>query len=201
MSDVQLIELRDNNDNNDTQANANNNNTNENIVIKTDASRRSTIIIAVLLLIIILLTVGLIISVSNSSSKSEEKENNSTDEKKDEKEIIDDKIPAIFDVDEGGDDMIAYILANNSKKFDILGLTSISLAYTVNNVTDILIRFLDYMDYEVKVYKGENHPLIIETQPETFYHGYQIDFPPSKKTGEKIISDDFMVDAIKNSKK
>lgn len=29
----------------------------------------------------------------------------------------DDRIPVIFDVDEGADDMIAYIVANNSKKY------------------------------------------------------------------------------------
>ena len=81
--------------------------------------------------------------------------------------------------------MIAYILANNSKKFDILGLTSISLAYTVNNVTDILIRFLDYMDYEDKVYKGENHPLIRQTQPETFYHDIKLIFLHQKKQEKK----------------
>jgi len=30
------------------------------------------------------------------------------------------RIPIILDVDEGGDDMMAYIVANNSKKYDIL---------------------------------------------------------------------------------
>ena len=30
--------------------------------------------------------------------------------------------------------MIAYILANNSKEFDIFGVTTISPAYTVDNV-------------------------------------------------------------------
>ena len=201
MSDFQLIELRDNNDNNDTQTNANNNNTNEHIVVKTDSSRRSTIIIAVLLLIIILLTIGLIISVSNSSSKNDEKENNSTDEKKDEKEIIDDKIPAIFDVDEGGDDMIAYILANNSKKFNILGITTVSPAYTIDNVTDIWLRFLEYMNFDAKVYKGENHPLKRQSQPEKFYHDYQLEFPQTNKKLESQSAVDFMVETIKNYKK
>ena len=45
------------------------------------------------------------------------------------------RIPVIFDVDEGGDDMISYIIANNSKKYNILGITTISPMHTVDNVT------------------------------------------------------------------
>ena len=37
----------------------------------------------------------------------------------------DDKIPIIIDVDEGGDDMVTYTVANNSKKYEILGITTV----------------------------------------------------------------------------
>ena len=41
--------------------------------------------------------------------------------------------PIIFDVDEGGDDMMAYIVANNSKKYDILGVTTVSCYHYVED--------------------------------------------------------------------
>jgi len=80
------------------------------------------------------------------------------------------KIPTIFDVDEGGDDLIAYTIANNSGKYDILDITTVHSSYCVDNVTDIWLRYLTYMNFDAKVYKGENHPLIRQTEPTNFSH-------------------------------
>ena len=110
------------------------------------------------------------------------------------------KIPIIMDVDEGGDDMVTYLIAQISKKYEILGLTTVSPEYYVDNVTDIWLRFLEYMDFDSKVYKGENHPLVRKTNPANFSHDYQIDFPPTKKTIEKESAVDFMFNTIKKSK-
>ena len=55
----------------------------------------------------------------------------------DDHEDEDDRIPVIFDVDEGGDDMIAYTVANNSKKYNILGITTVSCFYYIEDVGKI----------------------------------------------------------------
>ena len=112
-----------------------------------------------------------------------------------------DKIPIIIDVDEGGDDMVAYTVANNSKKYEILGITTVSPAYYVDDVTNIWLRFLKYMNFDTKVYKGENHPLIRQSTPTAFSHNYGIEFPSTTKTAESKNAVDFMIEAIKNNKK
>ena len=116
-------------------------------------------------------------------------------------ETIEEKIPAIFDVDEGGDDMIAYMLANLSQKFDVLGITTVTPDYIIDNVTNIWLRFLEYMNFDAKVYKGSDHPLVRKTKYKTFYHDYQLEFPLTNKTAETKGAVDFMIEAIKNSKK
>ena len=112
----------------------------------------------------------------------------------------DKKIPIIMDVDEGGDDMIAYIVAKNSKKYNILGITTVSPIHYVEDVTNIWLRFLKYMDFDEKVYKGENQPIFRETNSSEFEHDYQIDFPLTNKTFEKENAVDFMINTIKNYK-
>ena len=113
----------------------------------------------------------------------------------------DSKIPVIIDVDEGGEDMIAYIVANNSRKYNILGITTISPKHYVEDVANIWLRFLEYMNFDAKVYKGENQPLYRKTEAQEFFHEYQIDFPLTNKTIEEQSATDFMVNTIKNYKK
>ena len=111
------------------------------------------------------------------------------------------RIPIIMDVDEGGDDMIAYVVANNSKKYDILGITTVCANYYVEDVGKIWLRFLEYMNYDNKVYLGENHPLVRQTEQFTFSHNYGFELPNTTKTLETKNAVDFLYDTIKNSKK
>ena len=113
----------------------------------------------------------------------------------------DDKIPIILDVDEGGDDMITYTIANISNKYEILGITTVSPSYCIDDVTNMWLRFLKYMDFDTKVYKGENHPLIRQSTPITFFHDYGVEFPSTTKTAEEKNAIDFLIDTIKNHKK
>ena len=121
------------------------------------------------------------------------------DDDEEEEEVVK-RIPVIIDVDEGGDDMIAYLVAKNSQKYNILGITTVCPIHYVEDVANIWLRFLEYMDYDEKIYKGEDQPLIRETEPSEFYHDYQIDFPLTNKTYEKQHAVDFMIDTIKNYK-
>ena len=109
--------------------------------------------------------------------------------------------PIIIDVDEGGDDMIAYIVANNSKKYDILGITTVSSYYYVEDVGKIWLRFLEYMNFDNKVYLGENHPLVRQTEKINFSHNYGFELPNTTKTYETKGAVDYMYETIKNYKK
>ena len=157
--------------------------------IKIKKIKTKLIIISLIILIIIIISI--IIIVFHQKSRKKKGSNNN---------IKDNRIPAIFDVDEGGDDMISYIIANNSKKYNILGITTISPIHTVENVTNIWLRFLKYMNFDNKVYKGEDQPLKRITEKSEFFHDYQIEFPLTNKTEEKINAIDFMIDTIKNYK-
>ena len=157
--------------------------------IKIKKIKTKLIIISLIILIIIIISI--IIIVFHQKSRKKKGSNNN---------IKDNRIPAIFDVDEGGDDMISYIIANNSKKYNILGITTISPIHTVENVTNIWLKFLKYMNFDNKVYKGEDQPLKRITEKSEFFHDYQIEFPLTNKTEEKINAIDFMIDTIKNYK-
>jgi len=113
----------------------------------------------------------------------------------------DDRIPVIFDVDEGGDDMIAYIVANNSKKYNILGITTISCFYYIEDVGKIWLRFLEHMNFDNKVYLGENNPLMRTTVKNPFSHNYGVEFPSTTKKYESKGGVDFMYETIKKNKK
>ena len=93
----------------------------------------------------------------------------------------DNRIPVIFDVDEGGDDMVAYIVANNSKRYNILGVTTVSSYYYVEDVGNIWLRFFEHMNFDNKVYLGEDHPLVRKTDKLPFVHYYGFEMPNTKK--------------------
>ena len=112
-----------------------------------------------------------------------------------------DRIPVIFDVDEGGDDMIAYIVANNSKKYNILGITTVSCFYYIEDVGKIWLRFLEYINFDNKVYLGENNPLMRRTVKNPFSHNYGVEFPSTNKTYESKGGVDFMYETLKKNKK
>ena len=119
----------------------------------------------------------------------------------DDDEDEDDRIPVIFDVDEGADDMIGYIVANNSQKYNILGITTVSCLYYIEDVGKIWLRFLEHMNFDNKVYLGENNPLMRKTIKNPFSHNYGVEFPSTNKTYESKGGVDFMLETIKKIKK
>ena len=180
-SNIPVVELDKNIETNQpVPVTTSNNNDNTNEDEKLSQKKRMIIIIIIILSVIIIVFIFILIFVILKSSKK--------------------KIPIIMDVDEGGDDMVTYIIAQVSEKYDILGLTTVSPDHYIDNVTDIWLRFLEYMDFDSKVYKGENQPLVRKTEPAVFSHDYQIDFPSTKKTIEKESAVDFMYNTIKDSK-
>jgi len=113
----------------------------------------------------------------------------------------DKKVPVIFDVDEGGDDMLAFTIAKNSKKYKILGITTVCSNYYGEDVAKIWLRFLEYMGFDDKVYLGEEHPIKRKSDVLFFAHDYDIEFPETSKTIEEQRGVDFMYKTIKNYNK
>ena len=125
-------------------------------------SRIKLIILIVIILLVIALIILLICLLKGGSTDTNDNADNKGSE------AIEEKIPAIFDVDEGGDDMIAYMLANISQKFDILGITTVTPDHIVDDVTNIWLRFLEYMNFDAKIYKGQDHPSLEKQSPNHF---------------------------------
>lgn len=152
-------------------------------------------IIKYIILIVVIVVIIVLVIVLVTLLKGKNNNGGGGSEKKEE------KIPIIIDVDEGGDDMIAFELAYISQKFDILGITTVTPDNIIDDVTNVWLKFLEYMKFDAKVYKGEDHPLVRNTTQKEFFHDYQIEFPSTNKTAENISGVDFMINAIKNSKK
>ena len=57
------------------------------------------------------------------------------------------------------------------------------------------------MNLDVKVYKGEDHPIKRLSQSEKFFHNHQIDFPLTKKEEKENLVDFMVVHTIKKNKK
>lgn len=64
--------------------------------------------------------------------------------------------------------MIAFELAYISQKFDILGITTVTPDHIIDDVTNVWLKFLEYMKFDAKVYKGEDHPLVRNTTQKNF---------------------------------
>lgn len=198
-TEPKMIELREDFSPLTNSATGENSNSDPIIVNRKTGKKKIIIIVSITIIVLAIILIPLLIYFLD---KDDEKGNNNkngnnggnTNEEQE-------KIPIIMDVDEGGDDMIAYTLANNSKKFNILGITTVSPGHYIDNVTDVWLSFLEYMDFDNKVYKGENQPIKRVTQPDKFFHDYQINFTAPNKTCENISAVDFMIDTIKNHKK
>ena len=172
------------------------NNQNSEIQSNKGCSRLKIIIIVSSILVVVIVFIFILLFVILKINKDDEKEEPGVNGGEE-----DNRIPIIMDVDEGGDDMIAYIIANNSKKYNILGITTMSCSYYVDDVGKIWLRFLEHMNFDNKVYLGENHSLVKPSVPIAFDHNYGFDLPETNKTLEEKGGVDFMYDTIKNYKK
>ena len=150
------------------------------------------VLIALLAFLFILLFAILKVGKKKDKNKGDNNNNGNT---------TDSKIPVIFDVDEGSDDMIAYTIANNSGKYDILGITTVCPAYYIEDVGKMWLKFLAYMDFDQKVYLGSDHPLVRKAEKYNFEYDYGIEFPETTRKPETEDAVDFMYNTIKNSEK
>lgn len=125
----------------------------------------------------------------------------------------------ILDVDTGTDDSIAIMLAVLSRKFDILGITTVWGNQPVEYTTKNTLKVLDFLNSKVKVYKGCSEAMIWpydekranafisdviyyfdEKGKEHNLHPKNMPFPATKRKEESKHAVSFLIDTLMNSK-
>ncbi len=97
------------------------------------------------------------------------------------------KRPIIIDTDPGIDDAVALAIALFSEKLDVKLLTTVAGNVGLDNVTDNLLKILDYVEKDIPVAMGAEEPLLKEMSDASSVHGlsgmegFEFD-PPSKRS-------------------
>ena len=77
-----------------------------------------------------------------------------------------------IDCDPGHDDVLAILLAlAHPDQLTIKGITTVAGNSTVENVTDNILKVLDYLGYSIPVAMGSARPLHREPEPQPMAHG------------------------------
>lgn len=109
----------------------------------------------------------------------------------------------ILDVDTGVDDAMAIILALESKKFDMLGITTVNGNVSLNHVKDNTRRVLQLIGRtDVKVYAGAKEPYVREAVNSEYVHGkdglgHSLEDMEITMEIEDTFAPDFMIEAVK----
>ncbi len=108
----------------------------------------------------------------------------------------------IIDTDPGIDDFAAILFAVDSKKFDILGITTVTGNCSLENATRNCLKALELSEEnDIKVYKGASEPLSPETKgvSGTNVHGENgfsnVEYSVSRATEEKD-GVDFLIETV-----
>lgn len=120
----------------------------------------------------------------------------------------------ILDVDTGSDDAIAIMLAIKSEFFDILGLCAVTGNRGIEYTTENTLRVVEYLDSEIKVYRGARLPMTSTLFPhrrddipfegekdvEVAVHDSYLDLPESKyRKLEDISATEFYLKTLRES--
>ena len=121
----------------------------------------------------------------------------------------------ILDVDTGSDDAIAIMLAIKSGLFDILGICAVTGNRGIEYTTENTLRVVEYLDSDVKVYRGARLPMTStlqlnrrddipfegEKDVEVAVHDSYLDLPESRtRRLEDISATEFYLQSLRNSK-
>lgn len=110
----------------------------------------------------------------------------------------------IIDSDPGVDDFVAITFAVKSKKFDILGITTVDGNCSIENATRNALKTLELAKAEkIPVYEGMNKPLKAEMSNAAHVHGSNgfggVEYKESAQKKEKTNAIDFLINEV-NSK-
>lgn len=76
----------------------------------------------------------------------------------------------ILDVDTGSDDAIAIMLAGLSPELDLLGISTVNGNRSIDITTTNTLRLVDYLGFDVPVYRGCYIPMVASLTPERRKH-------------------------------
>ena len=110
----------------------------------------------------------------------------------------------IIDADPGVDDAFAIMLAVNSNKFDIEGITTVTGNCDLENATNNTLKILDLSkENNIKVYKGMSKSLSDDSVDATHVHGNNglggVVFEKIKRTVEDKHAVDYLIETVNNS--
>jgi inosine-uridine nucleoside N-ribohydrolase len=71
----------------------------------------------------------------------------------------------ILDVDTGSDDAIAVMLAGLSEELDLIGISTVNGNRNIDITTTNTLRLVDYLDFDVPVYRGCHLPMVVSLSP------------------------------------
>ena len=78
----------------------------------------------------------------------------------------------IVDTDPGHDDIMAILTAlAHPNELELLSFCTVAGNQTLDKVTDNILKIEDYLDIDIPVCKGCDHPLVKENQPQPAAHG------------------------------
>jgi ribosylpyrimidine nucleosidase len=114
------------------------------------------------------------------------------------------KRKVIIDTDPGYDDACALALASVSDKLEILGITSVAVNNTIENVTQNALNIASYLNISAPVVQGVSGPLIRPLEIGAV-HGKSgldnVNIPTSNKTKHEKNAIDFIIDSCLNNDK
>ena len=78
----------------------------------------------------------------------------------------------IVDTDPGHDDIMAILTAlAHSSELELLSFCTVAGNQTLDKVTKYILKIEDYLNIDIPVYKGCDHPLVKENRPQPAAHG------------------------------
>ncbi|MCR4633359.1 MAG: nucleoside hydrolase [Erysipelotrichaceae bacterium] len=78
----------------------------------------------------------------------------------------------IVDTDPGHDDIMAILTAlAHPSELELLSFCTVAGNQTLDKVTNNILKIEDYLNIDIPVYKGCDHPLVKENQPQPAAHG------------------------------
>ena len=80
----------------------------------------------------------------------------------------------ILDVDTGSDDAVAIMMAVLCGQLDVLGITTCHGNLPVEYTTDNTLRVLQFLGADIPVYRGAEHPLVMDLQPGRRVNGSEV---------------------------
>ncbi len=110
----------------------------------------------------------------------------------------------IIDCDPGHDDALAILLALAHKdKLELLGITTVGGNQSLEKVTRNALNIVEYLNEDVKVYKGEQYPLIRDLKVAPEAHGETgmdgPSFPKGVREAEKLHAVQFIAKTLEES--